>query len=71
VNVVDMRMGNEAMQRGIDRSRARIEVERAMIVERDHLVFMLEAAIDRAEAEELDEVERREAVEFHRADVAA
>ena len=71
VNVIDMRVGNEAVQRRVDRGRARIEIERAMIVERDHLVLVREAAIDRSEAEELVEVERREAVELHRADIAA
>ena len=53
VNVIDMAMRNEAVQRRVDRGRARIEVERAMVVERDHLVLVLEAAIDRLEAEEL------------------
>ena len=71
VNVVDVGMRNEAMQRGIDRGCARIEVESAVIVERDHLVLVLEAAIDRAEPEQLVEIERRETVELHRADVAA
>ena len=71
VNVVDVRMRNEAVQRGIDRGCARVEVERAVIVERNHLVLVLEAAIDRAEAEQLIEIERRETVELHRADVAA
>ncbi len=71
VNVVDVRVGNEAVQRGIDRGRARIEVEGAMIVERNHLVLVLEAAIDRTEAKQLVEIERRETVELHRADVAA
>ena len=71
VNMVDMRMRNEAVQRCVDRGCARIEVEGAMIVERDHLVLVLEAAIDRLEAQELVHGERREAVELHRADVAA
>ncbi len=71
VNMVDMAMRNEAVQRRVDRGRARIEVEGAMIVERDHLVLVLEAAIDRFEAQELVHIERREAVELHRADVAA
>ena len=71
VNMIDMAVRDEAVQRRIDRSRARIEVERAMVVERDHLVLVLEAAIDRFEAVELVHSERREAVELHRADVAA
>ncbi len=65
VNVVDMRMRNEAVQRGVDRSRARIEIVRAMVIEPDHLVLVPEAAIDRTEAKQLVEIERRETVEFH------
>ena len=71
VNVIDMAVRDEAVQRCVDRGCARIEVEGAMIVERDHLVLVLEAAIDRFEAQELVHIERREAVELHRADVAA
>ena len=71
VNVVDMRVGNEAVQGGVDRRRARIEVECAVIEQSDHLVLMHEATIDRTEAEKLVEVERRETIELHRADVAA
>ena len=71
MNVVDMAVRNEAVQRGVDRGCARIEIERAMVVERNHLVLVLEAAIDRLEAEELVEIERRETVELHRTDVAA
>ena len=71
VNVIDMAVRDEAVQRCVDRGRARIEVEGAVVVERDHLVLVLEAAIDRFEAHELVHVERREAVKLHRADVAA
>jgi hypothetical protein len=71
VNVIDMAVRNEAVQCCVDRGCARIEIEGAMIIERDHLVLVLEAPIDRLEAEELVEIERREAVELHRADVAA
>ena len=71
MNVIDMAVRNEAVQRCVDRGRARIEVEGAMVVERDHLILVLEAAIDRLEAEELVEIERRETVELHRTDVAA
>ncbi len=71
MNMIDMAMRDEAVQGCIDRGRAWIEVEGAMVVERDHLVLMREAAIDRFEAQELVHIERREAVELHRADVAA
>ena len=71
VHMVDMRMRHEAVQRRVDRGRARIEIEGAMVEQRDHLVLVREAAIDRLQAEKLVEIERREAVELHRADVAA
>ena len=71
VNVIDMQVGNERVQRRVDRGRARIEVEGAMIEQRDHLVLMGEAAVNRLEAEELVEIEGRKAVELHRPDVAA
>jgi hypothetical protein len=58
VNMVDMDVRNETVQRCVDRGRARIEVEGAVIVERDHLVLVLEATIDRREAQELVHVER-------------
>ena len=71
VDMVDMRMRNKAVQRRVDRGRARVEIERAVVEQRHHLVLMREAAIDGAEAEQLVEIEGREAVELHRADVAA
>ena len=71
VNMVDMRVRHEPVQRRVDRGCARIEVEGAMIVEPHHLVLVFEAAIDRFEAKKLVEIEGREAVELHRADVAA
>ena len=71
VHMVDMGMRHEAVQRRVDRGRARIEIEGAMVEQRDHLVLVREAAIDRLQAKELVEIERREAVELHRADVAA
>ena len=71
VHVVDMRMRHEAVQGRVDRGRARIEIEGAMVEQRDHLVLVGEAAIDRLQAEELVEIEGREAVELHRTDVAA
>ncbi len=71
VNVIDMRVRNETVQRCVDRGCARIKVEGAMIIERDHLILVLEAAIDRLKSEQFVHVERRETVELHRADVAA
>ena len=71
VHMVDMGMRHEAVQGRVDRGRARIEIEGAMVEQRDHLVLVREAAIDRLQAEELVEIEGREAVELHRADVAA
>ena len=71
MNVIDMAVRDEAVQRCVDRGRARIEVEGAMVVERDHFVLMGEAAIDGFKAVELVHIERRKAVELHRADVAA
>src|ERR1700733_10507185 len=46
VNMIDMAVRNETVQRCVDRGCARIEVEGAMIIERDHRVLMREATID-------------------------
>ena len=71
VDVVDMGVRHEAVQRRVDRGGARVEIEGAVVEERDHLVLVREAAIDRLQAQEPVEIKRREAVELHRADVAA
>ncbi len=71
VDVVDVGMGHETVQRRIDRACAWIEIEGAMVEERDHLVLVREAAVNRLQAQELVEIEGREAVELHRAEVAA
>ena len=71
VHVIDMTMREEAVERGIDARRARVQVERAMPEIRRHLVFVLAAAIDRAEAVEPVEIQRGEAIELCRTQVAA
>ena len=71
VDMVDMGVRHEAVQRRVDRGRARIEIEGAVVEERHHLVLVREATIDRLQAQELVEIEGREAVELHRAEVAA
>jgi hypothetical protein len=59
------------MERGIDRGRARVEVEGRVRQVADHLVFVLDPAVELLEAAELVHVEGREAVELDRAHVAA
>ena len=71
VDMVDVGMRHEGMQGGVDRGGARIEREGAMVEQRDHRVFLVEAAIVALQALQLVEIERREAVAPHRADVAA
>ena len=50
VDVIDVACGNKGVQRRIDRGRARIEIEGAMVEQRDHFVFMREAAIEPLQA---------------------
>ena len=71
MHVVDMLVGHVGVQRRIDRSRARIQVEGAVRQVADHLVLELEAAIDALQRFQLLLVERRETVELDRADIAA
>ena len=71
VDVIDVARGNKGVQRRIDRGRARIEIEGAMVEQRDHFVFMRDAAIQPLQRLELIEIEGGEAVALHRADVAA
>ena len=78
VHVVDMLAGQEAVQRGVDRRGARVEVEGRVIVHRDHVVFGLGLqALVRAggvgllEADELVLVEGGEIVAVASAEVAA
>ncbi len=71
MDVIDMGVRNKGVQRRVDRARARIEVERAMIEERDHLVLVGEAAIEAFQAFKLVEIQGRKAVALHRAEIAA
>jgi hypothetical protein len=71
VDVIDMACGNEGMQRCVDRRRPRIEVEGAMVEQRDHFILLRETAIEPLQRLELIEIERGEAVTLHRADIAA
>ena len=66
-----MLVRHEAVQRRVDRGRARIEIEGAVVEQRHHLVLMGEAAIERVSGRELVEIEGREAVALHRAEIAA
>ena len=71
VHMVDVREREIGVKRRINRCRPRIERERAVREITDHLVFVLYAAIKRLEPEQPIEIERREAIALHRADVAA
>ena len=69
--MIDMRERQIAMQRRVNRGGARIEVEGAVGKIAYHLILMGEAAIELFQAEKLAEIERGEAVELHRAQIAA
>ena len=71
MDMIHMPVGYIAMQAGVDRRRPRIEVEDAMVQRVNHRVFLLEAGVEPLERVELVLIERGEAVELHRADVAA
>ncbi len=71
VDVIDMLVRNEAVQRRVDGGRARIQAERAMVEQSHHLVLVREAAIGAFEPYELVLIERGEAVALHRAEIAA
>src|SRR5215208_5641434 len=71
MNVIDVLGRNEGVQRRIDGSRPRVEIERAMVEIADHLVFMLEPAVKTLQRLELLHIESRETVEFHRAEIPA
>jgi hypothetical protein len=71
MDMIDMREGQIGVERGIDRRRARIEREGAVRQIADHLVLMVEPAIEFFEAEQLVLIERRKPVELHRTDIAA
>ena len=69
MDVVDMGKGQQRMQRGVDAGRAAIQVERAVRQVTHHFVVIVRAGIVLAEAQQLVLIQRREAVELHRADV--
>ena len=69
--MVNMRKGHVAMKACVDRGRAGIEIEGAMIQRMHHRVFLVEALVETLQAFELVHVEGGEAVELHGADVTA
>jgi hypothetical protein len=71
VHVVDVRVRDEPVRRNLDRGRARIEVEGALVERRHDLIADQESAVAVLEARQLVEIEGGEAVELHRAEVAA
>ena len=71
MHVIDVGPVDERVQRRVDARRARIQVERAVRIEADHLVLVLRSAIARRQRQQLVEIERREAIELHGADVPA
>src|ERR1700751_1425431 len=71
VHVVDITGGQETVERRVDRGRAWVQVEGAVVIELHHFVLHLRPRITLAEQTELVEIERGEAVEFHRTQAAA
>ena len=71
VHVVHMRPRHIAVQAGIDRGCARIEIEDAVVERVHHRVFLVEALVERLQGLELVHVEGGEAVELHGAEVTA
>jgi hypothetical protein len=71
MHVVHMRKRHETMQRRIDRSGARIEVEGAMQQEADHPVFVLHSLVEPLQGFQLVEIKRGETIELDRPDIAA
>ena len=71
MHVIDMRPIYQAMQWRVDARRARIEVEGAVRIETHHAVLILRTAVARSQRQELLEVERRETIETHGAEVTA
>ena len=59
MQMVHMRKGQKPMQRGIDRSRNRVVVERAHRVQVDHLVFKFDALVRLLKREQPLEIKRR------------
>ncbi len=71
MDVIDVGIGHVAMQAGVDRGRAGVEIVDAVVQRVHHRVFLIEALVEPLQGFELVHVERGEAVELHRADVAA
>ena len=71
MHMIDMRMLDQPVQRRVDAGGARIEVEGQVRIEGDHVVLMLRTAIQRLRRQQLVQVQGREAVQFHAADIAA
>ncbi len=71
VQVIDMTVGNEGMQRRIDTGGARIEPEGAVRQQPHHVVFGITALIKLFQTLHAIEIERGEAVALHRAEVTA
>ena len=69
--MIDMGIGHIAMQAGVDRGGARIEVEGAMVQVVNHLVFLIEASVQAFQRFKLVHVERGKTIELHRTDVAS
>ena len=71
MDMVDMRMPDQPVQRRVDAGRARVEVEGQMRIQRDHLVLMVGTAIERLGGQQLVHIQGREAVEPDAAEIAA
>ncbi len=71
VHVVDVVARDVGVERGVDRGGAGVEAEGGVGEVADHLVLVVGAAVEGFEGFELRHVEGGEAVELHRADVAA
>ena len=70
VQVVDVRKGQKAVQRRIDRRRDGVAAERGERVHLHHFIFELDALVRLLEREQLVHVERREARALNRSQVS-
>src|SRR5215470_11808218 len=71
MDMVYVPVRHEGMESCVDRGRARIEVEGAVVELYDHFIFVVAPAVDLLQALELVEIERRKAVDRHRAEISA
>src|ERR1700730_13201683 len=69
MHVVNMRTVDEGVQRCVYTRRAWIKIERAMRIQSHHRIFVLRAAVQSWQPQELVEIQGREALELHRAQV--